>query len=119
MKKQDSMALRVMIGRLADQGHEILSVLTSYASSERGAMHLHELNILRDLNEHQCMKTRDPVYKSEKVQVRNPAHILWCQMLVLTRTLNQTLIDEREYFRDGTGFLKALRSRLNEALLAA
>ena len=102
MKRQDHMFLREVFARLATRNNlkdaetsATYQLLISYASTEQGATHLKEIHVLDELVKSECLaKLREQdLYITTQasgalVQVRNPAHLQWCQVLVLLRTLN-------------------------------
>ena len=111
MKKQDNQPMKVIIGKLLEKDvtHEeittILQLLINYSMSEPGAMHLSKLKVLETLFKSNIMQriNEQDLYFSKQLknqqgrtsmqQVRNPSHIHWCQMLILIRTMNETLLE--------------------------
>jgi len=88
-----------------DEITTILQLFINYAMTREGAIHLSKIQILDSLfkaNIMQCLNEQD-LYVSTQLknqqgqtsmqQVRNPSHVHWCQVLILIRTLNDTLLE--------------------------
>lgn len=111
MKKQGDTPMKVILGKLMekdvtpDEVATILQLLINYASTATGAIHLNKCNILETLFKSNIMQRLNDqelyISKQQKnnaggssfAQIRNPSHIHWCQLLLLMRTLNETLLE--------------------------
>lgn len=113
--------LRIIIQRLIGQDSsdvesaiEIVQFLISYAELETGSEYLMRENVLQYLFMNQCMinaKMQDLYMQTaDNEETRNPHHILWCQMLLLIRTLASNLLDgsSSSFSGQSQGFLKKL-----------
>ena len=123
MKKEEDQPMKVIIGKLLESDvtdeeiTTILQLFINYASTRAGAIHLSEMrvldslfraNIMQQLNEQDAYISRQKknwAGQSSQQQVRNPAHIHWCQVLLLIRTMNEHLTEDPhaehgQYFED-------------------
>lgn len=110
-----------------------LQLLIDYAATESGAVHLSKCSILATLFKSNVMQRLDKedLYVTRQVksstgqqsqqQVRNAAHVHWCQTLVLIRTLNEWLLENpavhhQQYFADLLRQLHHYRQRIPQVL---
>jgi hypothetical protein len=103
MRKLTNQPLRPIVHRLVDSSDPeeviaIVGMLNSYAESSRGSLHLFSENLLTHLAKNPLLaRVRLVEFYTQdatKAETRNPVHILWCQVLLLIRTLNGRLLEE-------------------------
>ena len=119
MQRRQNPPLRIIVQKFVDGKPDeieetilIVQFLNTYADTKRGAQHLYSENIFQHLQMNQditraIQSTEDNCYVQGRAgessldgepmsfrDKRNPYHILWCQVLLLIRTLNKHLLDE-------------------------
>ena len=139
MKKQGDKPLRILVGKLlekdvtSEEASTILELLINYAATATGATHLSKCQILDSLFKANIMQrlNEQDLYVSKQMkstagesslrQIRNPAHVHWCQLLLLLRTLNNSLLanpqlEHQHFFEDLVRQVHHFKQRIPKVL---